>query len=131
LWILRWYIMVSGQRTTPDIKRTLRASYAHPLAGRGWSRSGGAKMSFYLRKSIKVGPLRFNLSGSGVGVSAGIRGLRFGVGPRGNYVHMGRSGIYYRATIPPPSSDARRRSHVSSNPEVHLGTHDPLQEIES
>jgi hypothetical protein len=57
-------------------------------------------MGFYLRKSVKVGPLRFNLSKSGVGVSAGVRGLRLGTGPRGNYVHMGRHGIYYRATLP-------------------------------
>src|SRR6266516_2466341 len=61
-------------------------------------------MGFYLRKSISVGPLRFNLSTSGIGVSAGVKGLRFGVGPRGNYVHMGRGGLYYRATIPPSSS---------------------------
>src|SRR6185295_15117 len=87
-------------------------------------------MGFYLRKSIRVGPLRFNLSGSGIGVSAGIRGLRFGVGPRGNYVHMGRSGIYYRATIP-VSGGAGARSHKSRGPEIPTGTHEPLQEIES
>jgi len=57
-------------------------------------------MSFYLRKSIKVGPFRFNLSKSGVGVSAGVTGLRLGTGPRGNYVHMGRGGLYYRKTLP-------------------------------
>ncbi len=57
-------------------------------------------MGFYIRKSIRVGPLRFNLSKSGVGISAGIRGLRVGSGPRGNYVHMGRDGIYYRAALP-------------------------------
>src|SRR5262245_1504383 len=57
-------------------------------------------MGFYLRKSVSVGPLRFNLSKSGIGVSAGVRGLRLGTGPRGNYVHMGRHGLYYRATLP-------------------------------
>jgi len=57
-------------------------------------------MGFYFRKSIRVGPLRFNLSKSGVGVSAGVRGLRVGTGPRGNYVHMGMGGLYYRATLP-------------------------------
>jgi hypothetical protein len=30
-------------------------------------------MGFYLRKSISVGPLRFNLSKSGIGVSAGVK----------------------------------------------------------
>ena len=88
-------------------------------------------MGLYLRKSVKVGPLRFNLSKSGVGVSAGVRGLRFGAGPRGNYVHMGSQGIYYRATLPtggprrPPAAPA-----VSPAPSPQA-THEPLQEIES
>lgn len=46
-------------------------------------------MGFYIRKSVSVGPFRFNHSKSGVGVSAGIAGLRLGSGPRGNYVHRG------------------------------------------
>lgn len=57
-------------------------------------------MSFYLRKSVKVGPLRFNLSKSGIGVSTGLKRFRVGTGPRGNYVHMGVGGIYYRKTLP-------------------------------
>lgn len=63
-------------------------------------------MGLYLRKSLKVGPFRFNLSGSGVGVSTGIRGLRVGMGPRGNYVHMGRGGLYFRHTLSPSSPRA-------------------------
>lgn len=55
-------------------------------------------MPFYLRKSIKAGPFRFNLSKSGVGVSTGIPGFRVGTGPRGNYVSMSSHGISYRAT---------------------------------
>ena len=61
-------------------------------------------MSFYLRKALRVGPFRFNLSKSGIGVSTGIRGMRLGTGPRGNYVHMGREGIYYRKMLPPVGS---------------------------
>ena len=38
-------------------------------------------------------------------MSAGIKGLRIGTGPPGNYVQMGRGGIYFRQTI--PSSDSR------------------------
>ncbi|MES2408382.1 MAG: DUF4236 domain-containing protein [Pseudomonadota bacterium] len=90
-------------------------------------------MGFYLRKSISVGPLRFNLSKSGVGVSAGVTGLRFGVGPRGNYVHMGRGGLYYRATLP-SSSSARSSPFKPPTPissEIPSGTHAPLEEIES
>jgi Protein of unknown function (DUF4236) len=56
-------------------------------------------MPFYIRKSVSVGPFRFNLSKSGIGVSAGIKGLRFGTGPRGHYVHAGRGGLYYRSTL--------------------------------
>lgn len=43
-------------------------------------------MGFDRSKRISVGPLRFNLSKSGIGVSVGVTGLRFGVGPGGNYV---------------------------------------------
>lgn len=56
-------------------------------------------MPFYFRKSVSAGPFRFNFSNGGVGASVGIKGLRFGTGPRGHYVHAGRGGIYYRATI--------------------------------
>lgn len=90
-------------------------------------------MGFYLRKSISVGPLRFNLSKSGIGVSAGVTGLRFGVGPRGNYVHMGRGGLYYRATLPRSSSSHSSPAQPPSPiaPEIPSGTHAPLEEIES
>ncbi|MFQ2071491.1 DUF4236 domain-containing protein [Aeromonas veronii] len=56
-------------------------------------------MGLYLRKSVSVGPFRFNLSKSGVGVSAGVKGLRIGTGPRGNYVHIGMGGLYYRKSL--------------------------------
>jgi hypothetical protein len=67
-------------------------------------------MGFYIRKSIKAGPFRFNLSKSGLGVSAGVPGFRVGTGPRGNYVHMGRHGVYYRASLTgsAPSAPIRR-----------------------
>src|SRR5258705_4974003 len=63
-------------------------------------------MGFYFRKSVRVGPLRFNLSKSGIGVSTGIKGFRVGIGPRGHYVHMGLGGLYYRTTLrtDPPSA---------------------------
>lgn len=43
-------------------------------------------MGFYFRKSVRLGPLRFNLSKSGIGTSVGVKGFRLGAGPRGNYV---------------------------------------------
>ena len=89
-------------------------------------------MGFYIRKAISVGPFRFNLSKSGVGVSAGVKGLRFGTGPRGNYVHMGRGGLYYRKTLPSGSTERNIQSHSpalqQSNTEIE---HEPLKEIES
>jgi hypothetical protein len=56
-------------------------------------------MSLYLRKSFRAGPVRFNVSKSGVGISAGIKGARVGTGPRGSYVHGGRNGLYYRRNL--------------------------------
>jgi hypothetical protein len=71
-------------------------------------------MGFYLRKSIKAGPFRFSLSRSGIGMSVGVPGLRVGTGPRGNYVHMGGGGLYYRATLPSGgrASAAESRSRI-------------------
>lgn len=54
-------------------------------------------MGMYIRKSLKVGPVRINLSKSGVGISAGIKGARIGVRSDGKtYIHAGRGGLYYR-----------------------------------
>lgn len=89
-------------------------------------------MGFYIRKAISVGPFRFNLSKSGVGVSAGVKGLRLGTGPRGNYVHMGRGGLYYRKTLP---SGADGNNQALSPSEFQQSydeiNHDSLKEIES
>src|SRR5690348_10721190 len=56
-------------------------------------------MPFYLRKSLKVGPFRFNLSGSGIGMSVGAKGFRFGTGPHGHYIYTGRGGFYYKTWL--------------------------------
>lgn len=56
-------------------------------------------MGFYFRKSINFGGVRFNFSKSGIGASVGIKGFRVGTNSRGNYIHMGRSGLYYQAAI--------------------------------
>ncbi|WP_116807307.1 DUF4236 domain-containing protein [Steroidobacter cummioxidans] len=63
-------------------------------------------MGLYFRKSVSVGPFRFNLSKGGVGVSVGVPGFRVGTSPRGNYIHVGRAGLYYRATVPGRQSTA-------------------------
>jgi len=57
-------------------------------------------MAFYLRKSVRLGPVRFNLSKSGVGTSSGVKGFRVGVRPNGkSYLHAGRYGLYYRQEL--------------------------------
>ena len=73
-------------------------------------------MGWYIRKSVKVGPVRFNLSKSGVGVSAGITGFRVGIKPNGrSYVHAGRSGLYYREEFGNNKSDATDINPVVGN----------------
>jgi hypothetical protein len=93
-------------------------------------------MGFYIRKSLKAGPLRFNLSKSGIGVSTGIKGFRIGTGPRGNYVHIGRKGLYYRKTTPSSinrSSKSRisqkQQSPAKQIPAEHLSVE--MKKIES
>lgn len=57
-------------------------------------------MAWYLRKAVSVGPIRFNLSKSGVGASAGVTGFRIGMRPDGSsYVHAGRHGLYMREEL--------------------------------
>jgi hypothetical protein len=56
-------------------------------------------MGFYIRRTVKAGPFRFNITKSGIGVSTGIPGFRVGTGPRGNYVFAGGHGFYYRASL--------------------------------
>ena len=65
-------------------------------------------MGVYIRKSFKLGPIRFNVSKSGVGVSAGVKGARVGVNAKGKkYIHVGRGAIYYRQTLETsPDADA-------------------------
>jgi hypothetical protein len=65
-------------------------------------------MGFYLRKAFSFGPLRLNLSRSGLGASIGVTGARIGVGPRGSYVHLGRGGLYYRQTLGAPGRSRPR-----------------------
>jgi hypothetical protein len=96
-------------------------------------------MGFYIRKALSVGPFRFNLSKSGLGVSVGIKGLRLGAGPRGNYVHMGREGLYFRKSLHSPGASlpARRRlvepetSRESLDHENLSASVGPMHEIES
>jgi Protein of unknown function (DUF4236) len=86
-------------------------------------------VGFYIRKAISVGPFRFNLSKSGIGLSTGIKGFRIGTGPRGNYVQMGRGGIYFRQSLSSPRASG---INPSDSPIVPLQSSTiEMQDIES
>ena len=54
------------------------------------------------QKRIRLGKfLAFNISKSGVGLSVGVRGLRYTVGPTGSYMTVGLpgSGIRYQRKV--------------------------------
>ena len=70
-------------------------------------------MGLYFRKSKSIGPVRVNLSKSGVGVSTGVKGARLSFVPRGTYVNLGRNGIYYRKKI--GGKKASQKSSVGYN----------------
>lgn len=61
-----------------------------------------------------MGPLRLNFSGSGVGVSAGVRGARVSVGPRGTYVNFGLGGFQYRKKLRNPTRQEWRAIEQST-----------------
>lgn len=68
-------------------------------------------MGFYLRKGFNFGPLRVNLSKSGLGLSAGVTGARIGINSQGRaYVHGGRHGLYYRKNLPMGSKSSSSSS---------------------
>ncbi|MGQ9495791.1 MAG: DUF4236 domain-containing protein [Thermoanaerobaculaceae bacterium] len=91
-------------------------------------------MGFYIRKSFRMGPIRLNLSKSGLGVSIGVPGARVGLTPLGeSYVHLGRGGIYVRERI---SSAKHRSGQYRTNNEANVlyedtGTTFPASGIEN
>jgi hypothetical protein len=60
-------------------------------------------MGWSYRRSVKFGPFRLNLSKSGIGVSAGVRGARVSTGPGGTHLNLGTNGFYYRQKIDGPN----------------------------
>lgn len=87
-------------------------------------------MGFYIRKGINLGPLRLNLSRSGLGMSVGVKGARVGLGPRGSYVHLGRGGLYYRQSLGHASPRTVTRSSETS-PQPIVDSQPGLQDIAS
>ena len=78
-------------------------------------------MAFGFRRSLKIaGPLRLNLSKSGLGLSLGVPGLHVGMSPhRRPYVRAGipGTGIYYRESLKKP-----RPPHTAAPETTALGT---------
>jgi tetratricopeptide (TPR) repeat protein len=67
-------------------------------------------MSWYLRKAFQIGQfLRLNLSKSGLGYSVGVKGARLGSGPSGDYVHLGRHGLYYRENLSSGADNSQKQ----------------------
>jgi len=58
-------------------------------------------MGFFIRRSVRLGPVRFNLAKSGIGTSIGVRGLRVGQDARRRGYIFGRvfPGLYYRQSL--------------------------------
>lgn len=56
-------------------------------------------MGLSFSRSVKFGAVRFNFSGSGIGMSVGVPGLRIGTGPRGAYISGGVGGFRYRKSL--------------------------------
>lgn len=73
-------------------------------------------MGLTFSKSVRVGAVRFNFSGSGIGMSVGIPGLRIGTGPRGAYISGGVGGFRYRRSI----SAASRSTRAGLQPQTVL-----------
>ena len=83
-------------------------------------------MGLDIRKGFNFGPLRLNLSRSGLGASFGVKGARIGISLRGSYVHMGRGGLYYRQTIPLTGRGRYQRSAT----QVRLAEPSPISNEE-
>ncbi len=84
-------------------------------------------MAWYLRKSVRVGPVRFNLSKSGIGTSVGVKGFRVGIRPNGkSYLHTGRYGLYHRQEL----DDGKQRNETiptREDTELHSSHPDAIQ----
>ena len=75
------------------------------------------------RLSIRVGPIYFKISKLGTSVSAGVRGARLGLSPRGNYIRIGSEGIRYAYTTSNKNSIPHRQvcpEDVTHGPQIDI-----------
>lgn len=90
-------------------------------------------MGISFAKSVKFGAVRFNFSGSGIGMSVGIPGLRIGTGPRGAYIGGGIAGFRYRKSLETgsvPASTSRRSARVPDQHSETIPLHNIVATVE-
>ena len=87
-------------------------------------------MSFFFRRSARLGPFRLNFSKSGIGASVGVKGARVTLTPRGTtYVTVGSHGFYYRETISTRGGSQVHSAPFTQVPRPQAGT--PVDAIPS
>ncbi len=82
-------------------------------------------MGLSFSRSVKFGAARFNFSGSGIGVSVGIPGLRIGTGPRGAYISGGMGGFRYRKSLNAGQPPTLRPTATPGRPQAVLVAPEP------
>jgi tetratricopeptide (TPR) repeat protein len=88
-------------------------------------------MGFRLQRSIRLGKfIRLNISKSGVGISAGVPGLRLSHGPSGSYFTAGLpgTGLSYRKKI---GSKKKQKETSAAPQQVAAPTSETTAELES
>lgn len=88
-------------------------------------------MGFSFRKSVKIGPVRLNVSKSGVGMSVGVPGARIGINSKGKvYGSAGVKGLTYRTQLSPTAKRKKTSENVTEIEEIPLGVehkHDSIK----
>jgi hypothetical protein len=81
-------------------------------------------MAWYFKKSVKLGPVRFNLSQKGIGTSVGVKGFRVGIRPNGkSYLHAGRYGLYYRQEFGGKAGVSKNKPEPAREVENYRSSH--------
>ena len=81
-------------------------------------------MGFRFRKSVSLGPMRLNLSKSGIGMSAGVPGARIGINRRGTYGSVGIPGTRIHSTSHLSNPKSRGSSDTSRSTTAMASVHD-------
>jgi hypothetical protein len=80
---------VNAGETVANGRLVLVADANNPKDVMGWS----------FRKSFKAGPIRLNLSKSGISTSFGVKGARINISKRGTFINLGAKGTFFRKRL--------------------------------